>query len=542
MSRNANIKFVDAETAAKLIPDDAVIASACFGNAGWPHELAYALEDRFLETGHPKNIMHVHAAGDGDFGTNGHGECHWAHPGFLTKVITSHPGSSPELMKGIEDDWIMCWNQPLGTMLQVFREMGRGMPGILSKTGLGTFMDPRLDRGAVNPSSRKYKENFVEYIPDFMGEEYIFYRAYPLTHAFLRGTYADTNGNISIEKEALNLEMLAVAQAVKACGGTVFVQVQKVVELGQINPKMVKVPGIYVDYVVEAKKPELDYQTQGTFYNPAFSGEIRVDISEKSDWMPMSADKVMCRRAAMEIKPGFKCNFGIGKAQSIGSVVEEEGCRQRIVMISESGSIGGVPGSGLDFGAHTNIEASCDQGDHFSFFEGGGLDLGVFGLSEADKDGNINTSLLNGTVKGVGGFANISATAKHTIFMGNFNVGGAKCHVEDGKMVIDQEGKFQKFVKQCPQLTFNADEALKKGHEILFITERCVIRRTEEGLILEEVAPGIDMHKQIIDLIPDVHLIIPEGGPKSMPPEIFQEKWGGLSALMDQAEADQKAD
>lgn len=532
MSRNDFVKFVTAEEAAELIPDNAVIASACFGNAGWPHELAYAIEDRFLKTGHPANITHIHAAGDGDFGTNGHGECHWSHEGLMTTCITSHPGSSPKLMKAIEENKIKCWNQPLGTMLQLFHEMGRGMPGMLSKCGLGTFMDPRKDNGAVNEISRENQIELTKYVPDFMGEEWLWYKAYPLTHCILRGTYSDTNGNISVEKEALNLESLSVAQAVKACGGTVIVQVQKVVEVGNLNPKLVKVPGIYVDYVVEAQHPELDFQTQGTFYDPALSGEIRLPLDDNATAIPFGPDKVMCRRTAMEIKPGFKCNFGIGKPQSIGSVVEEEGCRKDIIMISESGSIGGVPGSGLNFGAHFNIEASSDQGDHFSFFDAGGLDFGVFGLSEADKDGNINTSLLNGTVKGVGGFSNISATAKHAIFMGTFTVGGLKCHVEDGKMVIDQEGRFAKFVPECPQLTFNAEESLKKGNTIKFITERCVIERTEEGLVLQEVAPGIDYQKQVVDVCPGVTFIIPEGGPKLMNPDIFQEEWGGLHDIM----------
>jgi propionate CoA-transferase len=532
MSRNHFINFVSAEEAAKLIPDNAVIASACFGNGGWPHELAYAMEDRFLETGHPANITHIHAAGCGDFGKNGHGECHWSHEGMMTRVITSHPGSSPKLMDMIAKNKIAAWNQPLGTMLQVFREMGRNMPGLLSKTGLGTFMDPRKDNGAINELARSSGESWMDYVPDFRGEDYIFYKAYPLTHALLRGTYADTNGNISIIHEAYNLESLAVAQAVKACGGKVFVQVQKVVELGQIHPKMVKIPGIYVDYVVEAQKPELDWMTQGTYYDPTFSGELRVDTDESVGDIPLSPDKVMVRRAAMEIRPGFKCNFGIGKPQLTGSIIEEEKCRDLVVMISESGAIGGVPGSGLDFGAHKNIEISCDQGDHFSFFDGGGLDLGVFGLSEADKDGNINTSLLNGKVKGVGGFANIAATAKHAIFLGTFTAGDIKCHVEDGKMVIDHEGEYAKFVGQCPQLTFYAEESLKKGNTILFITERCVIKRTWDGLVLEEIAPGIDMQTQIIDLIPEVKLIIPEGGPKLMDPAIFQEKWGGLRDIV----------
>lgn len=532
MSRNHFVNFLSAEEAAKLIPDDAVIASACFGNGGWPHELAYAMEDLFLETGHPANITHIHAAGCGDFGKNGHGECHWSHDGMMTRVLTSHPGSSPKLMKMITDNKIAAWNQPLGTMIQVFREMGRNMPGLLSKTGLGTFMDPRSDKGAINDLARSQNVEWAQYIPDFCGEDYIFYKAYPLTHAFIRGTYADTNGNISVENEAYNLESLAVAQAVKACGGKVFAQVQKVVELGQIHPKMVKVPGIYVDYVVEAKKPELDWMTQGTFYDPTFSGEIRVDADEKVGGIPLSPDKVMVRRAAMEMRPGYKCNFGIGKPTFTGSVVEEEKCRDLIVMISESGAIGGVPGGGLDFGAHKNIECSCDQGDHFSFFDGGGLDLGVFGLSEADKEGNINTSLLNGSVRGVGGFSNISATAKNAIFLGTFTAEGIRCHVEDGKMVIDQEGKYPKFVAKCPQLTFNAEESLRKGNSILFITERCVIRRTWDGLVLEEVAPGIDMQTQIIDVVPDVTLIIPEGGPKLMNPDIFREEWGGLRKII----------
>lgn len=532
MSRNPYVNFITAKEAAELIPDDAVIAAASFGNGGWPHELAYAVEERFLKTGHPSNIMHIHAAGCGDFGTNGHGECHWIHPGFLTRIITSHPGSSPKVMKAIENDEIMCWNQPLGTMTQLFREMGRGMPGVLSKIGLGTFLDPRGDRGALNKSSREYNEDFCEYVPDFMGEDYVFYKAYPLTHAFIRGSYADSNGNISVEKEAYNLECLAVAQAVKACGGKVFVQVEKVVELGQIHPKMVKIPGLYVDYVVEAKNHELDWQTFGTYYDPTFSGELRADMDAGAEKLDFSPDKVMCRRAAMEIKAGYKCDFGIGKPTFIGSVIEEEGCRGDVIMISESGAIGGVPGGGLNFGAHFNIEASSDQGDHFSFFDGGGLDIGVFGLSEADKDGNINTSLLNGVIKGVGGFANIAATARHSVFMGNFKVGGLECHVEDGKMIIDKEGKYPKFVEKCPQLTFNAEESLKKGNTILFVTERCVIRRTWEGLVIEEIAPGIDLQTQIIEQCPNVTFIVPEGGPKLMDEALFQEEWGGLREIM----------
>ena len=525
-------KFMNAAEAAKLIPDNAVIISALFGNGCWPQELASAMEDLFLTAGRPSNITHIHAPGGGDFGKNGYGEDHWAHDGMMTRLITSHASSAAKTAKAIADNKILCWLQPLGTMLQVYREMGRSMPGALSKTGLGTFMDPRKEHGAMNQATASSGEKLVEYIPDFQGTDWLFYKAYPVTHAFIRGTYADANGNISVEKEAYNVDSLSVAQAAKARGGKVFVQVQRVVEVGSIHPRMVKVPGIYVDVVVVAEKPELDWQTHGTFFEEAFTGAIRVPMKTNITPLPLGIDKVICRRVAYNLKSGSKCNFGIGKPTFVGNVLEEEGARNLITTISESGNIGGVPGEGLDFGAHWNLEAACDQCAHFSFFDGGGLDYGIFGLSEVDKRGNINTSLINGKPLGVGGFANIAATAKNSIFMGEFAAGGLEGKVENGKLVITKEGKFPKFVAECEQVTLDAVETLKRGNTLTYITERCVIICTNDGLILSEVAPGIDYKKQILDLCPGVDFIIPQGGPKSMPPELFQEKWGGLKDIM----------
>jgi len=524
-------KIITPKEAAELIPDGATIATAAFGLAGWPEEVALAMEERFLKTGHPANLTHIHAAGIGDW--KDRGECHWAHDGMLTKFIGSHAGSSPRLLKQISDNKILAWNFPLGTILQVFREMGRRAPGLLTKTGLGTFIDPRYDGGKLNPLTKEKGEDLVKYIPDFEGEEYLFFKAWKLDFGFMRGTTADEHGNITCEKEALNLEMLSVAQAVKACGGKVIVQVETLAKAGTLNPKLVKVPGIYVDYIVVAEHPENIMQTQGTKFNRSFCGEVKVPIQQAMPQLPLDERKIMVRRAAMELREGYKANFGIGTPTFLGSIMAEEGCDDLITMISESGSIGGVPGGGLDFGAHWNIEASCDQGDHFSFFDGGGLDIGVFGLSEVDKDGNVNTSLLNGKIMGVGGFANIAATAKHAVFVGTFTAGGLKCHVEDGKMVIDQEGKFKKFVNKCPQLTFNAEQSLKAGNTILFITERCVIERTTEGMVLTEIAPGIDLQKDILDQM-EFKPIIPEGGPKLMDPAIFQPKWGKLREIMTQ--------
>lgn len=527
-------KVITVKEAAELFQDNISVGTAGFGLAGWPEEIAIAVGKRFEETGHPRNLTHIHAAGLGNWGLGPKGERGegvWAQEGLMTRFIGSHAGSSPSVFKLITENKIMAWNLPLGTILQIWHEAGRKAPGILTKTGLGTFIDPRFDGGKLNPLTKEQGEDLVTYIPDFMGEEYLFYKAWPIDIGFMRGTTADENGNITCEKESHNLEMLSVAQAAKANGGIVIVQVETLAKAGSLNPKLVKVPGIYVDYIVVAEDPENIMQTQGTKYNRAFTGEVRVPLQSSMKPIPFDEKKVMVRRVTQEIQPGFKCNFGIGVPTHTGNVMAEEGCANTITMISESGSIGGVPGGGNDFGAHWNIEASCDQGDHFSFFDGGGLDLGVFGLSEVDKDGNVNTSLLNGKIMGVGGFANIAATAKHAVFVGTFTAGGIECKVEDGKMIIVQEGKFKKFVDKCPQLTFNAEQSLKRGNHIIYITERCVIKRTMEGMILTEIAPGIDLQTQILDQM-GFAPIIPEGGPKLMDSELFQPVWGKLKEQM----------
>jgi propionate CoA-transferase len=520
-------KVITPAEAAELFNDGDFIWSASFGLAGWAEEVAIAVAERFKKTGHPKGIGHIHAAGIGDWVSRG--EDTWAIDveGLMGKLITSHAGSSPFMFKLVANNKIMCWNYPLGTMLQLCKEMARKGPGLLSKTGLGTFMDPRFEGGKLNPLTKEKGEDYIKYIPDFEGEDYLFYKPYPIQIGLMRGTTADTHGNITCEKESHNLEMLTVAQATKAQGGIVIVQVENLAQAGSLNPKLVKVPGVYVDYIVVEEHHENWMQTQGTKFNPSFCGQVRVPLGDSMKPIPFDPVKVMARRVAMEIREGNKANFGIGTPTYIGNVLSEEGCGEDLIMISESGSIGGVPGGGKDFGAHWNIEASCDQGDHFSFFDGGNLDVGVFGLSEVDKDGNINTSLLNGKVMGVGGFANISAVSKKAVFIGTFTAGGVETKVENGKMVIVKEGKFKKFVVKCPQLTYNADEALKKGNSILFVTERCVIERTKEGMILKEIAPGIDLQTQILDQM-EYKPIIPPGGPKPMNPDIFKETWGGL--------------
>ncbi len=429
-----------------------------------------------------------------------------------------------------EGDKIAGWNLPLGTILQIFKEQARGVNFCLSKIGLDTFVDPRQDGGKITKAAFDLDEQWVEYIPDFRGEEWLLYKGWPLTVGFMRGTYADEDGNISIQKEHYNLEMLTVAQAVRACGGKVFVEVERIVEKGTIPPKSVKVPGLYIDYIVVMDEKDIPNKVVavGGPYNPCMSGELKMPMGNSgSQPLPFDGIKVICRRAAMEFKAGIKANLGLGMPQSVGNIMDEEGVSKDITLISESGNIGGVPAIGPLFGSHYNVEASSDQGDHFNMFDGEGLACVGFGLSEVDPTGAMNTSILNGTVIGVGGLMNIVSTAKKSVVLGTFTAGGIKTSVRDGKMVIEHEGKFKKFVNQIRQSSFSARRAVADGKEVIYITERAVFEATADGLLLTEIAPGIDLQKDILDQM-EFAPIIPEGGPKLMPAEIFQETWGGL--------------
>jgi propionate CoA-transferase len=534
-------ELITAKEAAEMVQDGDAVICATFGASGVPEDIYMEIEKRFKETGHPRSITYTHAAGSGSFaalgdGTYCRGEDHIAHTGLIKRWIASHSACSDFTAKQIVENQFAAWCLPLGTMIHMWREQARGLKGCLSKVGLNTYVDPRFEGGAINQMAKDLiaeGETYVEYIPDFRGEEFLFYKGLDLDVALLRGTKMDKHGNMSIEKEPYNFESLTIAQAVKACGGKVIVQVEEIVEVGEIHPKLVKVPGIYIDYVVIEKDPSKKVSTVGGLYNPAFTGETRIDVSENSaDVMPLGGNKIICRRAAMEVQQGMMGNFGLGMPQSVGSILAEEGVSDYVTMLSESGSIGGVPASGVNFGAHYNIEASCDQGDHFNFFDAGGLDFAGFGLSEVGPDGGMNVAVLNGAVKGVGGFMNIAAGAKKIVVLGTFTAAGIKTSIVDGKLVIDKEGKFKKFIDHIELNAFDAKGVIKKGGSVTYITERAVFEMSLDGLVLTEIAPGIDLQTQVLDQM-EFKPIIPEGGPKLMPAEIFQENWGGLKAILD---------
>jgi propionate CoA-transferase len=359
----------------------------------------------------------------------------------------------------------------------------------------------------------------------------------PYTKALLRGTISDENGNVTSENEAFNLALSIVARAVKRYGGKVIVQVEAVAKAGSLDPKMVKIPRNLVDYIVVAEYPEKiihGLAPPGMYkynYWHGFTGRIKAPLSGIKP-MKFGPEKVMLRRACMEIERGMICNFGIGLPSYSGSVMSEEGLMEQITVVSEIGSVGGVPGGGPDFGCHLNVEASVDHCETFDWLDGTGVDVGIFGLPEAQEDGSINTSYLNGVTLGVGGFANIAAGAKMAIFVGTFTTKGLEETIEDGKLVIKSEGRLKKLVKKCLQLTFDANLAVKNGKKLMYITDRCVFIRDERGMVLTEIAPGVDLQKDILEQM-EFSPVIPEGGPKLMPAEIFQPVWGngGLKAI-----------
>lgn len=486
------VKFLSAKEAVEQVRPGSTLATDGFVGAAFPEELAVELENRFLETGAPDNLTLVYCAGQGDGGKRGLN--HLGHEKLLRRVIGGHWGLVPAIQKLAVENRVEAYNLPQGVMSQLFRDIAAHKPGLLTHVGLGTFVDPALSGGKLNDITT---ENIVERI-SLGGKDYLFYKAFPVDYAFLRGTYADENGNVSMEKEGFSLEVLSVAAACKNSGGKVIVQVEKVVKAGTIDPRMVKIPGIYVDTIVVASKPEYHMQTFGEQYNPAYSGEIQVPARQIRR-MEFSERKIICRRAAMELQPGAVVNLGIGMPEGISAVENEEGRADRYKMTVEAGPIGGVPASGLSFGCSANPVAIIDQPYQFDFYHGGGIDMAFLGLAQVDAQGNINVSRFGKQIPGCGGFIDITQNAHEVVFCGTFTASGLQIEVENGNLIIKNEGKIKKFINSLEHITFSSIYARKVKQKVLYVTERCVFRLSENGLMLTEIAPGIDLQEDIID-------------------------------------------
>lgn len=515
-------KVITAAEAVCKIQNGDTLAWPTAGLIGFAEEIACALEQRFQKTGSPQNLTVAHGSGCGDNKTE-RGMNHLAYEGLTKRIICGHTGHAPKMADLIRNDKIESYLLPQGVLVQLWRQIAGNRPGAITKIGMGTFVDPRNGGGK---SSARTTEDLVKLI-EIDGDEWLLYKSFPINVGIIRGTTADENGNLTMDREALILEALPVAQAARNSGGIVIAQVESLAKAGTLDPKMVRVPGILVDYVVVAK-PENHMQTAITQYNPALSGELKVPMSGLPV-MPLTERKIIARRAAMELKPDTVINLGIGAPDGVASVAAEEGVLDMLTMTTELGTIGGMPAGGFNFGAAYNPDAIIEHQSQFDFYDGGGLDATFLGAAQIDKVGNVNVSKFGARVVGPGGFINISQTAKEVVFCGTMTA-GAEIELAEGKVRILKEGHTIKFVDQVDHITFSGAFSQSTGQKVLFVTERAVFTIEEGELTLIEVAPGMDLEKDILAAMAFRPKISDQL--KEMPKGIFRETWGELKGLV----------
>lgn len=514
------VKFQTAKEAVDQIHDGAHIVTGGFVGLGVPEEIEIALKEKFKACASPKDLTLIYAAGQGDGKERGLN--HLGQEGLIKKVIGGHWGLAPKLGKLAIENKIEAYNLPQGVISHMFRDIAAGKPGTITHVGLKTFVDPRLEGGRINDLT---KEDIVEVL-ELDDKEYLRYKHFNIDFAFLRGSYADENGNVVLSEEAVPLESTAIAAACKNSGGKVIVQVKEVVKTGSLDPKLVKIPGIYVDTVVVAESDDNHMQTYMKQYDASYAGNRRApDNSFKA--LGLNERKIIGRRAAMELSSNSIVNLGIGVPEAVANVAKEEGIIDEMVLTVEAGPIGGIPASGLDFGASTNPEAIIDQPYQFDFYDGGGLDLAFLGLAQCDKEGNINVSKFGPKVAGCGGFINITQNAKKVIYCGTFTAGGLKVQAEQGQLKILNEGKIKKLIDTVEQVTFSGSHAAKQNQPVLYITERAVFELTQEGLVLKEIAPGVRLEQDILSQM-DFKPIVSDDL-KQMDARIFMDQPMGLT-------------
>ncbi|AVK64743.1 3-oxoacid CoA-transferase [Lactobacillus sp. CBA3606] len=490
-----SVQFINSDAAAQLIPDDATIALEGFLGSDVAEEILRSIRKRFDTEGHPAQLAIWHASGIGD-GAN-KGTNNLAVKGLLRRIVGGHWGLAPQLEPLVAANDFEAYNFPQGVLSQIFRDSAAHKPIQISRVGLGTFVDPDVEGGKLNEAAQAH--DLVSKIK-IHGADYLAYEVPRPNIAILRGTFADENGNITFDDEPLTLESTSIAMAAHNNGGKVFVQVKRVVKAGAMRPKDIRIPSLLVDYVVETADETMTMQSNTTQYNPDY---IDADVVKPAGAINVALDakKVIARRAAM-----FKgdqdriVNYGIGKyPETVSLVLKEEGAAEDITTTVEPGTFGGVPMGGGDFGCAIAPEATIDQPYMFDFYDGGGIDIAFLGLAELDHAGNINVSKFGPKIAGTGGFVNITQNTPTVVFTGTFTAGGLRTTVSDGQLKITQEGRRHKLVTDVEQITFSGPVAYNNQQHIYYVTERAVFQLTATGIELIEIAPGVDLHTDVLD-------------------------------------------
>lgn len=514
------VRQLTADQAIELVPIGATLAiCGAGGGVVEPTALIQALARRYENTQQPGDLTLYHSTGMGDRGERGMSVL--AKPGLVRRAIGGHWAQSPRLADMAQNNEIEGYNLPQGVMSQLLRAAAARQPGILTHVGLGTFIDPRQTGGKLNKVT---KEDLVQ-LMFIDGQEYLFYKTIPIDVAFIRGTTADADGYISMEDEICYLDNLAMAQAAHNNGGIVICQVEKMVKARTLHPRSVRIPGYLVDALVVVPEQTQLYTGTSRF----FSGDFIMEEGEVEP-LPLTERKLVARRALMEIGPGDVGNVGVGIADGIGVIAREEGVNEDFTLTVETGPVGGVGAQGIFFGATANMQALMDMPSQFDFYDGGGLNASFLSFAEFDQVGNVNVHRFNGKIVGTGGFINISQNSKKVVFCGTLTAGGLKVSFADGALNIDSEGKFRKLIAKVPEVTFNGIDAVRRGQEVVFVTERAVFRLTPEGVELCEVAPGVDIERDILahmDFTPKMAPTIKTMDTRLFRPEIMgiKDEW-----------------
>ncbi|MGI9522073.1 MAG: acyl CoA:acetate/3-ketoacid CoA transferase [Hyphomicrobiaceae bacterium] len=487
-------KFMSAAEAAGLIDDEDTVA--LIGGGGGLVEatlLHAAIEKRFVETQRPRDLTLVHSLGIGDRNTRGINR--FAHKGMVKRVIGGHWVWSPRMQQMAQDEEIEAYVLPGGVTMQLFREIGAGRPGLLTHVGLGTFVDPRQDCGRMNASA---KDQLVE-VSNIDDRELLFYRSFPINVAVIRGSFADASGNVSLDQEPANVDIYAAALAAHNSGGKVIVQVRTAVDVGALPARSVRVPGAIVDAVVVDPDQSMGYDV---VYDPTMSGELKgpPDVQTKSvqTEQPLNVRQLIARRAAEELREGAVLNFGFGIPDGVAKLISGRGEAHRYYITIEHGTYGGELLDGSLFGYARNATAMIDGPSQFDFYSGGGLDLAFLGFGEIDQFGHVNVSKLGGVTVGPGGFIDIAQNARKVVFCGTFDAKGARYEIGSGRLAIAAHGEVRKLVSKVEQITFSGSEALNRGQVVVYVTERAVFELSEAGLVLTQIAPGVDLKDDVL--------------------------------------------